>query len=610
MVWQLKRCPAVASSALLLSACVATVVAEDCGQDSSPGPTGAATVCACDEETSLLQSFLSTATRFAASSASDNKVDAAQDAEPLDRERFRQSFAGVSPEQLKTSRSFRRSFVAGLLDHATMAAQQDGKHVSAEVSAQMKDVEQVVRGLLLEEHKQDKKLLQRLYNDVPALLGFVGTREADFNKTFLKYSHAGDDHWACRAAESASCPKFDFCMNELAFAEEEDRPEECETVIGECIQYREHCRKLQTVFEVEACDADVSANHVRDGYANKFGIAAAAYEAAASDVKLEEANRKAEFRSLEELACVCEKAASGSTNAATDVAACKEKQTDTGGFDLTYKDRVPAATMRALPDIPLPCSKAYTDSLRRRMPPYTESQTCSECKRSSLVSSKDNFSTGYKDGYFHAFGTKPDDGAVPAEDTEGSRSHNFDVAHDRRVVAYSEDLRRSVAEHYAKGYARGFGDGLATLRQVDPALGPTQDSNNAPARQKTDSVTLEVAKSFEKGFEKGFMKSVNRQLKLAKDSEQVKNDKEQLGKDKALLKQLQDMGKYPAKIQEQIKHAFWAGFDQSFEKDFEGRMVQSGSATGGADVILEQDAPGIVEGSGISVASEVSEVLA
>jgi len=342
-----------------------------------------------------------------------------------------------------TSKPSRRAYLDDLLERTeTVLKSGVTPDVVTFAQAAMDNIQNTIIPIISEEHTTDQNMLHSLWT------GFV-TAETDFLDGLAKIAElvraheaASGAHTVCRADESDLCADANACDVELgelwktvvdleeqiADVDEEIFTDYCEnnenrtksdfrtkqvtsfeeynrlvplleeawlayqTKLSECRRKRklhhdkiEVCIGGQTNLESATCATAVKTDSVREAYLAAFDQAEVSYQTAVEGIKVEEADRKVEFSTLQMILCLLDNinemvngsAAAAGTDYVTHLEACREEIFDTAHLDMDYNE-TPAKL--GLPDIPhYPCTAEYELQEYGDMPFCTEAEVCVRC---------------------------------------------------------------------------------------------------------------------------------------------------------------------------------------------------------------------------------------
>lgn len=342
-----------------------------------------------------------------------------------------------------TSKPSRRAYLDDLLERTeTVLKNGVTPDVVTFAQAAIDNIENTIIPIISEEHTTDQNMLHSLWT------GFV-TAEADFlfglgeiAKLVELHKAASGTHTVCRGDESDLCAEanqcdvelgelwkevvrleddmktvddtiyVDYCENnenrtkpvfrerqvptmqryvelvpdlEKAWADYQAKLAECRAKRKLHHDKVEVCIGDQTNLETATCATAVKTDAVREAYLAAFDQAEASYSTAVEGIKVEEADRKVEFSTLQMILCLLDNinemvngsAAAAGTDYVAHLEACRDEIFDTAHLDMDYND-TPAKL--GLPDIPnYPCTAEYEAQEYGDMPFCTEAEVCVVC---------------------------------------------------------------------------------------------------------------------------------------------------------------------------------------------------------------------------------------
>lgn len=515
--------------------------------------------------------------------------------------------------RLGISKEARRSFVSRLMNHVNAIAKQDSTPEAMVVaSEELEQVYLVALPFLNAEHLQDKRSLRGFFDAFGSVASELLHAEGSLRELESRSATARAEHLQCRVLESSKCEQRAKCESEfqelqstLAYLEERGEArdeseskrdiesqfttEALNTKADECLSHHEKCGESRDVcglkqknLEVASCAAGQQVDHMRLQYVDNFTNAISTYQEAASEIQVEEANRKAELEMLQELHCVQEQFAAGLDS----IDECRAMQHNVSSLDIIYAEAPARVELPAV--IARPCTQEFVSVAYGSLPsgaPAAECKSCSEWQPDVTKLQAEVSSLLENKAHATLSGTQ-----VMLEDST-RRFH-------KKVP---EEFHEDVSREFLDGYAEGYQSGVKTLEREVSAGMPSVDfgeaaeafeagiaeSSDASFEQASEIPGSEygshkdLAQGFAKGFQRGFavlregvQKSIQKvgQASVQQTSSVYREHAATVSKllildfEEGYEKGIgQSVEQASARPSEDLRRAFWGTFQHGFE---------------------------------------------
>lgn len=157
----------------------------------------------------------------------------------------------------------------------------------------------------------------------------------------------------------------------------------CESLNREVEMQRTQCDGLQHASEQMWCDAGGESELARGKLADAYTMALTVYEAAASNARAEEADRKKEFGVVEAVRCLKEHFLAAVEGSVADPAwldECNAARSESSGLDLSYEEpsSTAVAAMAMKPE-QVPCTPEFVHARSSALPSGINVASCTRC---------------------------------------------------------------------------------------------------------------------------------------------------------------------------------------------------------------------------------------